>query len=122
MPYCAVLQDACTRGILVFKMSEVNSLTCTTCFYDVHRDGSEITIDSHENPSLSGKGMVSPLLPAFMLGVAAAQKHDKRESEIDPKNGAGRAILLRPKEEIGRASYLATSIFKNWRTIVIPIA
>jgi hypothetical protein len=79
MAYSAVSQDAHTKGVLVFKMNGVNGLTCTARFYDAHRDGGEITVDSHENPSLSGEGMVSPLLPAFMLGVATS--HGSQSAE-----------------------------------------
>lgn len=75
MAYSAVSQDTLTKGILVFKMSEANGLICTTHFYDVHGDGSDITVDSCENPLLSGEGRVSPLLPAFMTGVVTMQRH-----------------------------------------------
>ena len=57
------------KGILVVKMDESNRLNCTACFYEVRKDASRIGVGFLENPFLSGEGLVSPLLPAFMLGI-----------------------------------------------------
>lgn len=79
MAYSAVSQDVHTKGLLIFKMSEENGLVCTTRFYDVRRDGSEVDVERLENPSLSGKGMVSPNLPAFMIGVDTVRGHQSAD-------------------------------------------
>jgi hypothetical protein len=68
-------QDIHKKGILVVKMGEGNGLNCTTRFYEMRKDDSEIGVSLLENPFLSGEGMVSPLLPAFMLGVDTVRSH-----------------------------------------------
>lgn len=79
MAYRAVSQDIGKKGILVFKMSEGNGLSCTTRFYEMRRDDSEIGVGLQEDPLLSGEGMISPLLPAFMIGVVTARRYQSAD-------------------------------------------
>jgi hypothetical protein len=68
----AILKEgmlAVKAGMLVVKMSEDNRLNCVARFYEVQKDRSERGVRLLENPFLSGEGMVSPLLPAFLLGI-----------------------------------------------------
>ena len=65
----SVPQGLFKKGILVVKMDESNRLNCTARFYEVRKDASRIDVSFLENPFLSGEGLVSPLLPAFMLGI-----------------------------------------------------
>jgi hypothetical protein len=71
MASLTVAQDIFKQGMLVVKMDEDNRLNCEARFYEVRKDGSESGVYLLENPFLSGEGMVSLLLPAFMLGVEA---------------------------------------------------
>jgi hypothetical protein len=57
------------EGMLVVKIGEDNRLNCAARFYEVQKDGSERGVRLLENPFLSGEGMVSPLLPAWLLGI-----------------------------------------------------
>jgi hypothetical protein len=75
MASISVSQDIHKEGILVAKMGEGNGLNCTTRFYEVRRDGSEIGVGLLENPFLSGEGMASPFLPAFMMGVVTVRRY-----------------------------------------------
>ncbi len=68
-------QDLLTKGMLVVKMGEENRLNCAARFYEVRKDGSALGVRLLENPFLSGEAMVSPLLPAFLLGVDTVRSH-----------------------------------------------
>ena len=79
MASLTVSLDIYKEGILIVKMGEGNGLNCTTRFYEVRKDGSEIGVGLLENPFLSGEGMVSPLLLAFMTGVDTVRSHQSAD-------------------------------------------
>src|SRR5690348_4155469 len=60
---------AVKEGMLIVKMGEDNRSNCAARFYEVQKDSSGRGVRLLENPFLSGEGMVSPLLPAFLLGI-----------------------------------------------------
>ncbi len=64
---------AVKEGMLVVKMGEDNRLNCAARFYEVLKDRSKRGVHLLENPFLSGEGMVSPLLPAFLLGIGTVR-------------------------------------------------
>jgi hypothetical protein len=87
-------QDLFKEGILVVKMDEGNRLMCTARFYEVRKDAGGIGVSFLEDPFLSGEGLVSPLLPAFTLGISTVRSQQST-------NEAGRMLsaLLNEYEE-----------------------
>ena len=81
MASLTVSLDIYKVGILIVKMGEGNGLNCTTRFYEVRKDGSEIGVGLLENLLLLGEGMVSPLLPAFMIGIDTVHRHQSASED-----------------------------------------
>jgi len=63
------------QGLLIAKIGDGRGLKHTTRFYEVLRGGGGAVVDLLKNSTLSHDGMISPLLPAFMLGVVTVRRH-----------------------------------------------
>jgi hypothetical protein len=91
---------AVNEGMLVVKMGEDKRLNCVARFYEVQKERSERGARLLENPFLSGEGMVSSLLPAFLLGintVRCQQSTDEARRRL--------SALLREYEQMIRGGY-----------------
>ena len=88
---------AVKEGMLIVKMGEDNRSNCAARFYEVQKDSSERGVRLLENPFLSGEGMVSPLLPAFLLGINTV--HGQQNTD-EPRSRL--SALLREYEQMIR--------------------